>query len=167
MIQNLCVAASAICLALAYFPIVHIWAIALGMLAALLFWVAIGKGSTYWTATSLLAVYFVAAVMAVLLKGSVLPVILGSLSALLWWDLMDFAHTMNDAEGLKAMALLQAYRLRSLAIVVGVSLLLEGAGLWLRFQLPFGVILLLVLLTVGCILYATRLLRPAGPKPEP
>ncbi len=137
------------------------WPAALSLAAMLLLWIIVRKGSAFWVASSLLSVYLIFAGIGVVMKGPLIPIVAGCIAAVVWWDLMDFGESLHDAKPQGMGASLEKLHLEALAIMVGTCLLVEAAGLWLRVQLPFGAIAILVLLACGCILYAVHRLRNA------
>jgi hypothetical protein len=156
--RNACLLASTLCLAAAYM-LVGYWEILLGILAVALFWTVARKWSPFWPASSLLAIYLMLATAGVVLKAPVLLMVTGCVFALACWDLTDFAESLVGNASLSARALMEKRHLQSLAITVGISLFLATLSIWFDLHLPFGVIVVLVLLVTGFLLYGVYHLR--------
>jgi hypothetical protein len=156
--RKVCLLASGICLAAAYM-LVGYWGILLAILAMTVFWTVARKWSRFWLASSLLSVYMLLAMIGVVLKAPVLLVITGCVFALACWDLTDFAESLVGDAPLSARALMEKRRLQVLAITVGISLFLATLSIWFHLHLPFGVIVVLVLLVTGFMLYGVYHLR--------
>ncbi len=165
IIGNGCLVASIASLAVAYGFSTY-WPVLLTLPVMLLFWILAERRLAPWRSSTLLCIYLGLAVAAVLLKLPPLPVEFGCVAALIWWDLEDFRLAQARQIPAKATGLLQKYRLQSLALTGGVSLLLAGIGFWLRIQLPFGVIALLILLITACLVYAAGILKNLPLRPE-
>ncbi len=158
IIGYVCFIASIALLALAYGPTGD-WPALIAIPAALVLWILLKKWSVWWGASILLCVYLVLAGRGIMLQRPLVPLILGSMATLIWWDLADFGRGPDSVLLTQAGNSLQKYRLQSLALTTGSSLLLAAIGIWLRFQLPLGVIALLILLIMGCFVYAAGVLR--------
>ena len=157
-IASACLLVSIVCLALGY-TLAGYWPILFAIAAMLLLWSARKKEATFWAASSLLAVYVLLAMMGVLLKAQLPVMVMGCVSALAWWDLSDFSQSL-DGEALPGTTgTLEKRRLQLLALSSAISLGLATIGIWFRMRLPFGVIVLLVMLAAGCILYSVHRLR--------
>ncbi len=158
--RNISLAIAVVCVGIAYLPLGTLRA-GLAVCAVLVF-TSIAYGRPAPSAGSgLLAIYVVLSVIGVLLKAALLPTVTGCIAALVWWDLMDFKQSVYEGVPQKRMSLLEKYRLQSLGMVAGTSAVLTAAVLWLRVQLPFGIIATLVVLGAGGILYSVRRLRGA------
>ena len=157
-IDSLALVAAIASLALVY-GLSTYWPVLLALPAMLLFWV-LGKGkSASWRGSALLCLYLALAVTALLLKRPLVPMVLGCIAALIWWDLQDLRVAQSGPVRARASSSLQKHRFRSLALTAGASVFLPGIGLWLRVQLPFGIIALLILLITGCLVYAVGIFR--------
>ncbi len=161
VIRTVSLAAAMACLALAY-VIAGYWQGLLAIPVTLLAWMLAQKWSAFWAASSALTIYLSVSVIGILLRVPVLLLIPGCLAAIAWWDLAEFDESLVGEAPAKARALLEKQRLQSLGLMVGTSLVLEAVGLWLRLQLPFGVVMLLALLSIGGILYSAQWLRLPG-----
>ncbi len=158
MIANLCLMASLACLALVYGPSSY-WPALIAVPAMFPLWILTKRALASWRPSAVLCVYLLLAAAGIMLRRPQLPLILGSTATLIWWDLKDFEEGHRAGILAKADRSLQKYRLQSLGFTAGASLLLVGIGFWLRIQLPFGVIALLILLIAGCLVYAAGILR--------
>jgi hypothetical protein len=160
-IANACLLISIVCLALGY-TLAGYWPILFAIAAMLLLWSARKKEATFWAASSLLAVYVLLAMMGIILKAQLPLMVTGCVSALVWWDLSDFRESLAGEDSARTAATLEKQRLQLLALTSAISLGLAAMGPWLRMQLPFGVIVLLVMVATGCILYSVHRLRHPG-----
>ena len=161
LVQLVCIAGSTGCLLLGY-ALAGNWPVALVLAAVALFWILMSKKSAFWASSGALVAYLGLCVVGILLNCPLPPLVLGSLSTLTWWDLTDSGQGFCSEPPGKFRRLLEKHRLQSLALMIGISLMLEAAGLWLSLQLPFGVILLLVILAMIGILYTVHQLRNSG-----
>jgi hypothetical protein len=121
--------------------------------AMLVLWTGTRGRPIFWPATSLLAIYVLLAVVGIIIGASLPLLLVGSICALAAWDLAEFAGSLVGNVHPMARASLEKSRLQSLALMAGISLLLIGMDYWLRLRLPFGIIVVLVLLVTGCIVY--------------
>jgi len=160
IIRAVCLLASIACLALAYVPTGD-WLVLLVIPAMLLFWVLTKKRSAFWPASSLLTVYVLLALMGVT-RHTPLLLVIGCVFALAGWDLNDLSLGTVGQGPRGAGAELEMRRLQSLALMTGISVALAAVSLWLRLQLSFGAIVLLVLLVTGCLLYTVHHLRKSS-----
>jgi hypothetical protein len=158
IVRNACLLASGLCLVAAYMLAGYgvIW---LAVPAMILFWAFARSRALFWPASSLLAIYLILAMTGVVLKAPVLLLITGCVFALACWDLNDLDESMVGDAPPRARALLENRRFQALAFTVGISLCLATASLWFHLQLPFGVIVLLVLFVTGFMLYGVHSLR--------
>lgn len=161
IIRAVCLLASIACLALAYVPTGD-WLVLLVIPAMLLFWVLTKKRSAFWPASSLLTVYVLLALMGVTRHTPLLLLVIGCVFALAGWDLNDLSLGTVGQGPRGAGAELEMRRLQSLALMTGISVALAAVSLWLRLQLSFGAIVLLVLLVTGCLLYTVHHLRKSS-----
>jgi hypothetical protein len=154
LIGNLCLIASIALLVVAHGPAAD-WPALIAIPAVLFLWILFRNRLAFWGASVLLCGYVALAIRDILLQEPVFPLVLGTLTALIWWDLAELEHR-QQAEAANP---LTTYRLQSLAITAGASTLLIAAGIWLHLRLPLGVIVLLVLVITGGLAYVVRILR--------
>ncbi len=152
------------CLTAAYIAAGY-WVILPAVAAMVIFWIAIRKTQSFWSASSLLAVYVVLAIAGILLKAPVVLIVPGCIAALAAWDLMDLKASTAGAAPAGGSRVLAQRRLQALGTASGVSLLLATASLVFRIHLPFGVLVLLALLVVGCLTYIVQRFGNANAKP--
>jgi hypothetical protein len=74
--------------------------------------------------------------------------IIGSVTALCAWDLALFEKSLAGDQHQVLVNVLESNHLQSLGLVVLIGLILTSAGLLLRLTVPFGVIVLIVLLAL-------------------
>lgn len=155
----LCLIASIALLALAYGPGSH-WPALLPLPLALALWILARKRTSPWGAPVLLCVYLVLAVAAVLWGRPLIPLIFGTITALVAWDLADFEDARPGGNApMDSDDSLERYRLQSLAITAAATLPFAAMALWLRVELPLGAIALLILLITGGLVSAVGALK--------
>jgi hypothetical protein len=84
---------------------------------------------------------------------------LGTVAALITWDLDHFVAYLAQAEEIEAEAALQQAHLKRLQLTTILSLLLGGAALALQLNLNFGFAIFLTLLMVVSLALAVRFIR--------
>ena len=151
----ICLLLSISCLVSAYM-LTGYWLIWLSIPAMMVLWMATRRWSAFWPTSSLLAVYILLAVAGVALKVPPLLMVVGCIFALVAWDLSDLRESMVGDSDPGPRASLARRRLQALALMSGISLFLAAASPWLGLRLPFGAIVLLVLLVAGCLMYSVR-----------
>ncbi len=168
-------AASVACLAAAYVEIGLGPAACLAALpGALLLLPAKARGG--WAAHVFLAAMVCAAAAAAVAGAPALLVVPGGALALAAWDLAEHERFLRDGDGAAGPGesphtdrrpgrydRVEEQEMKrhvvSLAKAFALGLLAAGGGLALSLRIPFALMLLLVLLDLGCLVYALRLLR--------
>jgi hypothetical protein len=158
LIGNLCLIASIALLVVAHGPASD-WPALIAISAVSLLLILLRNRITFLGASVLLCSYLALAIRDILLQDSVFPLVLGTVTALIWWDLAEHEHRPRAGLLAGAENALTTYRLQSLAITAGASTLLLAAGIWLHVRLPLGVIVVLVLVITGGLSYVVRILR--------
>src|SRR5512143_613287 len=128
LLRNACLVISALCMAVAFLVRGH-WMIVLVLLAQMAFWVALGRRSVRWRSSCLLVTYVSLVVAGVLMGLAIAILLVGTIAALVAWDLLNFGETLKDASGPTSMDLLSRSHLRSLSLAVISGGLLSAAGL--------------------------------------
>jgi hypothetical protein len=161
VIGTACTALSVICLGLAYMREGRWWILA--VLAAMsIFWLAMKRWSLFGSASALLLIYLAAAATGVLTNLPVPLLVTGCTFALVSWDLALFSEKMETNPSSPLAALMERAHLRSLAGACGGGLLLALLSTAIHVDLPFIIVLLLVLLAVGGVVFGLRTLQKAG-----
>ncbi len=150
--------AAVACLLLGY-TLIGEWLVLFALPVVIVFWIAAGRRTTFWTGSSLLAIYVVLAVVGIMLHVSAVLMTLGCVFALAAWDLSDPRGYATGPGPREKSSLLETTHLRSLAATVGISMLLALLATSVRLQLPFGILVLLSLLLAGGIAYAVHYIR--------
>jgi hypothetical protein len=147
IVYFICLVISAICLLLGYLP-----AGGLQVLAALTVMAVFGfftRRSTYqWPTFAILTAYLLIAAGGLLAGLSPYLLIIGSVAALCAWDLALFDQSLVGDQHQILASVLEKKHLQSLGLVALLGLILVIAGLQIRLTLPFGVIVLIVLLAL-------------------
>ncbi len=146
-IPQLCLAVSIGCLLVGY-GLGGYWLILAMLIAMLLFWFLTKNLSAAWPASTLFLSYVFLAVIGVTLKLSVYLMVLGCVSALVYWDLMNFRldHLITSQSTPDASLEKHHWQSLGIAVLIGLFAMLVGANL--NVQLSFGVIVLLVLIVM-------------------
>lgn len=152
IILNICLVTSAGCLGAGYI-LGGYWLLMPGFLAAVILWMTTKKRSVFWSASSLLLIYVVLALIGVTLNLSIYLMIFGCATALMCWDLTHFKLSIANNLFLKTDVPLARSHLQSLTAAVFSGLLLAFISSYINLQFPFGVISILVLIAMGCLTY--------------
>ena len=123
IVLNFCLVITIGCLGIAYI-LGGYWLIVPVLLAMAILWMATKGRSEFWSASSLLLIYVLLAVIGLTLNLSIYLMVLGSTTALACWDLIHFRQSIADNPPLEADAQLESYRLQSLGTAVLAGLLL-------------------------------------------
>jgi hypothetical protein len=151
----ICLMISAACLGTGYI-LGGYWLIMPAFLGMALFWMVMKKRSVFWSASSLLWVYVFLAAIGVTVNLSLPLMVIGITASLASWDLTHFKQGMVGNPRLENKAGLVKHHLQSLATVFGVGLLLALISSSINLQFPFGVMIFLVLLSMGCLTYSVQ-----------
>ncbi len=161
ILRPVCLLAAGACLTVGYL-LIGDWQILLAIPALILFWLAAGRSSPFWGACGLLSIYIALAVLGITRHAPAVLLSAGCMLALTAWDLSDPRGHSADGKTGGYVGLIENKRLRSLAAVSIVSLLLVSAASLVRLELPFGVVVLLSLLLIGCLVYTIHHLRSSA-----
>lgn len=132
------------------------WMIIPVLLFMMIFWITTGNKPEVWSASALLLIYVVFAAIGVMVNLSISSMIFGCTSALMSWDLSHFRQSMADIPSNESLVPLEKDHLQSLAVVIFTSLLLTALSSRLSLELPFGAIVFIALLAVGCLTYGLQ-----------
>jgi hypothetical protein len=161
IVESTCILIGTLLLVVGYFqfqlPLVAIGTIAVGLL-----WLFLPPRYRTWNASIGLFLFSCASGIGVWLGLS--PVlmaicILGSLSA---WDLAGFSHRLLRAAPEDDLSQLVKSHLSQLASLVGISLVLVLLGLFIRINIPFWWLFLLVLAAVFGIMQLVNRMQRGG-----
>jgi hypothetical protein len=104
------------------------------------------KWSFTWLPSAALVVSVSLAAVGLLAGAAPFLMLLGSTLALANWDLAFLNRILEGSLSTKAVTLLESKHYQSLALVLGLALLATITGRLIRFQIPFGGMILLVTL---------------------
>jgi len=135
IILTVCLIITTVCLGAGYI-LAGYWLILPVFLAMLLFWIFTKNQPVFITASSLLVVFVILAVIGITADLSLILMIVACIAALVSWDLMQFKYSLG------------------LAAFAGLTLALISS--YINMQFPFVLILLLVLTTVGGLIYGMQ-----------
>jgi len=141
----LCLILAALCMAIGYAIIGHGIAIATA-LVILPAWLAAYKWPSTWLPATALVVSVSLAAIGLCAGASPLLMLLGATLALANWDLAFLDHVQVGSSSTQAVTLLEKKHYQSLVLALGLALLAIITGRIIRFQIPFGGMILLVAL---------------------
>ena len=148
------------CLGIGY-ALAGYWQIVPVLLGTFFFWAWMKKQSVAWSDSTFLLVYTVLAAAGVVIDLSVALMVITSAFTLASWDLLRFEQGLvGNASSHTDMAL-EKHHLRSLAVALVTGLLFAMLSLYIRLQLPFIVIVSLVLIALGGLTYGVQYIRKA------
>jgi hypothetical protein len=142
----ICLILTALCLGFGIAS-VRQWIAFTAGLIALLIWLLAYKWPSFWLSSTALGLSVSLAAGGLLLSASPFLMLLAVTLALANWDLAFWNDAPADGSSTRAVSLLEQKHYQSLALVLGLTLLLTVAGRMIRFQIPFVGMLLLVILT--------------------
>lgn len=129
------------------------WLILPVFLAMGIFWLTMNRHSPFWSATGLLLIDVVLAIIGVTLNLSVYLMVVGCTAALVCWDLIHFRQAIPDKPPLGTDARWERYHLQSLATAVFTGLFLAFISSYINLQFPFGIMVFFVLMAMGGLIY--------------
>lgn len=147
MIYFICLAISAVCLFLGYYP-ASSWQVLAALVVMAVLWFFARKSTSLWPTSAILTIYLLVAAGGLLAGYSTYLLIIGSVAALSCWDLALFNQSLAGDQQQAHVGVLEKNHLQSLGLAALIGLILVIAGLQIRLTLPFGVIVLLVLLAL-------------------
>ena len=154
-ILNICLIISTGCLGAGYIFDGY-WQILPVLLVILLFWMMAKKQLGFWPTSGFLLVYLALAAIGVVADLPVGLMVVACTLALASWDLIQFERNLNENLLLETSTPFEKHHLRSLVLAVSAGLLLAFMSLYIHLQLPFGVIVSLVLIAMGCLIYGMQ-----------
>lgn len=164
--NNVCLMTAAVCLGAGYIPGGY-WLIMPVLLVMTIFRMVMNTRSVFWPVSSQLVVYVFLAAVGVAVNLSLPLMVIGCTAALASWDLTRFNQSLVGNPPPEAQGLLEKYHMQSLTVMCGASLLLVSISSIINMQLPFGVIVFLILTAVGCLVYSVKYIsEKAGREPH-
>ena len=158
IISLVCPIACVICLAVGYAPIGQ-WMALLGVLLNLFAWLFARKGRSELLSLAALVFSLSLTVAGLFASASPYLMILSATLALASWDTALLDHARTEDSPAKTVDLLEKRHYQSLALALGLGLLLAIAGRVLRIQLSFGWMILLAILALFSLERVWRALR--------
>ncbi len=141
----LCSGISAVCL-LGGYPLPAVW---FGIFASFsLFggWLFLLRRPSNSLSMAVLVISVVVAALGLFIGADPLLMIIAATMALASWDLVLFNSSLPGDQSGQSVALLEKVHLGSLGMAIGLGLLVVLAGRFIRLQIPFVVMILLVVL---------------------
>jgi hypothetical protein len=132
------------------------WLIVPILIVMLLFWIFTKNQPVFWPASSLMVVFIILAAVGMLADLPLMLMITAGTAALISWDLMQFNQSMVGNAARKTNMSLEKHHLNSLALAAFAGLALALISSYISLQFPFGQIVILVLLSVGCLIGAIQ-----------
>lgn len=110
----------------------------------------------FWSASGLLLVHIVLAAIGVIAGLPAGLMILTCIAALVSWDLAQFEQSLVGNSHLETSISLEIQHMHALALTALTGLLLALMSAYIDLQLPFGVIVSLVLIAMGGLVYSMQ-----------
>jgi hypothetical protein len=145
------------CLAVGY-AIAGQWVALAAVLIVFLGWLRARQWLSSWLPVAALVGAVGLAAAGLLVGAPPVLMILGATLALASWDLVRFDHSVTGDPSAKTIARLEKKHFESLALALGPGLLVAVAGRMIRFQIPTGVMILLVIVALLCLDRVRRML---------
>jgi hypothetical protein len=155
ILLNTCLILTALCLA-AGFMLAGYWLILPVLLAIFLLWFLARNKAVFWSASGLLLAMIALAAIGILLGLSRVLMLVACTAALVSWDLIQFTHSIPGIPQRESEAALERYHLQSLALTAFPGFLLAVIGSYVNLDLPFILIIFLVLVTMGGLGYSLQ-----------
>ncbi len=153
-----CLAVSLLCLAGGYLVTAY-WMVAVVALASVLVLFFAGKIAAGWVPGACLAALVGLAAGGLFVQAPPLLMILGATAALGAWDLENLNRRMVDSAPSGSGAVFEKRHLLALAAALGLGLLLAGLGRLVAVQIPFVLLLALVIIDLVSLERASRYLK--------
>jgi hypothetical protein len=150
-----CLTISTGCLTVGYI-FAGIWQIVLLFPLLLILWLLTYKQSTYLSASIFLIGFVIIAALGILLDFSVILMIFGCVTALVSWELFQFAQNNMGNSLDKNNFLREKYHLTSLVLTASLGLILALMSANVSLRIPFIVVGFLVLIFMGCLIYGIQ-----------
>jgi len=115
--------------------------------------------SVFWLGTVYLSIYILLAAIGVIIKVPLLPMIIASATALASWDLYLFRHDIDCVIPEESKPALLRDHLSSLGFAIISGCFLAVTFSYLKFRLPFGLIVLFVLIMMVCLMFGVQVLN--------
>jgi len=135
------------------------WLILPIFIIMLLFWIFMKNQPVFWPTSSLLVVFIILAAVGMLAELPFMLMIIAGTTALVSWDLMQFNQSMVGNAAPKTNKSLEKFHLNSLALAAFAGLTLALISSYISLRFPFGLIVVLVLITVGCLIGGVQYIR--------
>jgi hypothetical protein len=145
-----CAVACVACLSLGLLAVGQWTALAGGALV-LAVWMFAHKSASIALSTTALVISVVGGAGGLLAGANPILMLVGGTLALASWDLVNLEHDLLGCLPGNATRRLEQRHLASLALALGIGLLVASAGRALRFQPRFGVVFILVVGVLFCL----------------
>lgn len=122
------------------------WMVPFGLFPILILLFIFRQRSFFWIGTLFLSMSILFAVIGIIAQVPLMPMIIAASSALASWDLYLFRPEIHHIVPEKSKPTLIRDHLSSLGLVICSGFLLAVIGSCFKFELPFGLTVLLVLL---------------------
>jgi hypothetical protein len=122
------------------------WAGIVVVLTSLLAWLSGWRWPSVWPPSAALVISISLAAAGLLAGASPLLMLLSITPALAVWDLLPLDQTLSSCSPGKTLDLLEQSHYKSLALALGLGLFAALTSRLIRFQIPFGGIILLAIL---------------------
>jgi len=160
-LRNIVLLISAVSMTAAFLRDGH-WVIVGVLPAQTAFWFALRAHSVQWRSSSLLVLYVAFATIGIYWGLTATVLLVGTVTALAGWDLLNFGEKLKDASGPESINLLARSHLRSLFLALGSGTLLSFLSASAHLDLPFALVGGLALLLVASLARAAENLGSAN-----
>jgi hypothetical protein len=135
------------------------WQVLVAFLFLAILWIFARKRSQFWAAAIILLGAVLLAALGIMVNLPPVLMIIACSSGLVCWDLYLFNGEMPENLPPHVDAMLTRNHMQALAMAASMGFVLAFSGAFIRFELPFWSIVLLVLIVVGCLLYSIQYLN--------
>jgi hypothetical protein len=143
-----CLLACVACLVAGY-ALVGQWITLAAILLTFPVWLLARRWPSTWLPSTALVISIGLAAAGLMAGASPLLMILSATFALASWDQVLLDHTLTDrSSSAKTIVLFENRHYRSLAVALGLGLLIAVTGRMIRFQIPLGVMIILVIVVL-------------------
>jgi len=115
--------------------------------------------SFFWMGTLFLSLNLLVAVIGVIIHVSFIPLIIASTISLASWDLYLFRQDIDSINPDESKSGLIKDHLYSLGLAISSGFILAVTFSYLEFKLPFGLIVLFVLIAMVCLMISVKTLN--------
>jgi hypothetical protein len=155
LILNISLIISTGCLAAGYL-LAGFWLVVPALILLVASWVLASQRPIFWLSALSLVGSVVLAATGVAFDFSPILMVIASTATLVSWELIQFKHNTTKSTLAVHNSLLEKFHLRSLVSAASAGLVLALLATFINLRLPFGIVVLLVLVTIGGLVYSMQ-----------